>query len=953
VRNIIHIAFFCILAWSAMGQKPHFRAHALPEEFAHNRIQQFLQSSAGYIWLGCSDGLFRFDGHKVVSIAQAEPEHPFSVRSLYEDKNGRLWAGLESGEVHFLSPNGKLQLWDPEEGHPQAPVVAFAEDHSGAFWIATYGEGLYCLKNGRLYNFSAEDGLGGDEIYDMAVDTLGQIWCGTDRGIYLVGWDGERKTVRRLGKEAGLPDEIVRIILADDRCGIWAGMYDGGLCRFDPITQQVDYVVPDWPFGVVTALACFHHREVWIGTEGNGLLRLDLETGKLESLSTREEGPGSRIYDLTRDDEGIVWAAGSSRGFFSANRHFEFVKGSPADIQAVLAGRQGGVWVGAQQGIYRKQKGAEVFEQMLPGLSPNVVSLYEDNFGNVWIGTFGEGVIGFQPSSGKTLHIREGDRLVNGSVLSIDGRDSVIWLATLGGVSQWTLRGNPLENGQIAHRAFDQESGLGSNYIYKVMVDKTGRTWFGTDGKGVSVWDDEVMWSFPNADTMPLRAVYSLAEDGQGNIWLSTSGQGLFRFNGQRFFPVSLKEGIRNLAISGIANTANGQLLIVHRNGLDLLDPETGHLIYYDQESGIPEAEPSLNAIDADVHGDVWIGLPESLIRFSSLEEPQRIHPITRIEQVFLLMDTIDWQVHNDFGFRQNFLVFDYVGIWYTDPGSVTYRYMLEGYDRDWIYTRDQRATYSNLPPGRYTFKVSSTENGVFAGEPVVEYAFRIRPPLWLRPWFILLAIMVGGVLAFLFVKNRESRMQRLEKLKQESIRSQYEALKSQINPHFLFNSFNTLISFIEENPALAVEYVERLSDFYRVILAYREKERITLEEELRLVRDFGYLLEKRFGQNFALDIRIDKPAGYYVAPLALQILVENAVKHNVVSKAKPLRVRIEIQADGYLLVANSLQPKLTAEPSTGFGLSGIIDRYSLLTERPVLVEKEGEEFCVKIPLLT
>lgn len=941
------------MAWGAAGQKPHFRAHALPEEYAHHHIRQFLQSSEGYIWLGCSGGLFRFDGQRTVPFALEGPGKPFSVRSLYEDKKGRLWVGLESGAIHFLDPYGKLQLWDPEEGLPQAPVVAFAEDPSGVFWIATYGEGLYCLKNGRLYNISTEDGLGGDEVYDMAVDTLGQVWCGTDRGLNLVGWDGERKTVRSLGREAGLPDEIVRLILADERCGLWAGLYDGGICRINPVTQKAEYVVPDWEYGVVTALACFHHKEVWIGTEGNGLFRLDLETGKLESLSPREEGPGNRISGLLRDDEGIVWVAGNSSNFYSANRHIEFAGNSPPDIQAVLAGRNGQVWVGAQQGLFRKMKDADAFERMLPGLSPNVVSLYEDAYGNIWIGTFGEGIIGLQPSSGKTLQIREGPLLVNGSILSIDGRDSVIWLATLGGVSQWTLRGNPLEKGRIAHRAFDRESGLGTNYVYKVMIDKKGHTWFGTDGKGISVWDDGVMWSFPNADTLPLRAVYSLAEDRQGNIWLSASGQGLFRFNGQRFFPVSLKEGIRNLTISGIAGTANGHLLIVHRNGIDLLDPATGHLIYYDQESGIPQAEPSLNALDADLHGNVWIGLPECLIRFSSLEEPQRIHPVTRIEQVFLLLDTIPWQQQRNFNFRQNFLVFDYVGIWFTDPGSVTYRYMLEGYDRSWIYTRDQRATYSNLPPGRYTFMVSSTENGVFLDEPVVEYSFRIRPPLWQRPWFILLAIMAAAAMAYIFLKNRDARLQRLEKLKQESIRSQYDALKSQINPHFLFNSFNTLIAFIEENPSQAVEYVEKLSDFYRMILAHREKDRITLEEELRLVRDFGYLLEKRFGSNFILDISVPAPGGYYVAPLALQILVENAVKHNVVSKAKPLQVRIAKQNGDYLVVTNTLQPKLTAEPSTGFGLRGLIGRYSLLTDRPVLVESGEREFCVKIPLLT
>ena len=193
--------------------------------------------------------------------------------------------------------------------------------------------------------------------------------------------------------------------------------------------------------------------------------------------------------------------------------------------------------------------------------------------------------------------------------------------------------------------------------------------------------------------------------------------------------------------------------------------------------------------------------------------------------------------------------------------------------------------------------------------------------------------------------------MRRIEKLKQESIRSQYETLKSQINPHFLFNSFNTLLAFIEESPALAAEYVEKLSDFYRVILAYREMEKISLAEELKLTENFGYLLKKRFGDNFSLEINVETNS-YFVAPLVLQMLVENAVKHNVIGKNKPLKVRIELQKDDYILVANNLQLKLTAEQSTGFGLNGIISRYSMLSERPVIVEETEQEFRVRVPLL-
>ncbi|MCB0619075.1 MAG: hypothetical protein KDC41_10310, partial [Saprospiraceae bacterium] len=151
-------------------------------------------------------------------------------------------------------------------------------------------------------------------------------------------------------------------------------------------------------------------------------------------------------------------------------------------------------------------------------------------------------------------------------------------------------------------------------------------------------------------------------------------------------------------------------------------------------------------------------------------------------------LEPIDFRRVSDFSHRQNSLVFDYVGLWYTDPSTVKYRYMLDGYDQRWIYSRDRLATYSNVPPGSYVFRVTSTENEAFDQEPIVEYAFTIHKPFWLQWWFILLCTAFGFSQVYLFLKLRDERMQREALLKKEKIESQFEALKSQINPHFLFN---------------------------------------------------------------------------------------------------------------------------------------------------------------------
>ncbi|MDX1913315.1 MAG: sensor histidine kinase, partial [Saprospiraceae bacterium] len=182
-------------------------------------------------------------------------------------------------------------------------------------------------------------------------------------------------------------------------------------------------------------------------------------------------------------------------------------------------------------------------------------------------------------------------------------------------------------------------------------------------------------------------------------------------------------------------------------------------------------------------------------------------------------------------------------------------------------------------------------------------------------------------------------------------VESQFEALKSQINPHFLFNSFNTLITIIEENPRVAVEYVEHLSDFYRSIMAYRERDFISLEEEMELVNSFSFLLQKRYETGFRVVSRLNGQSGQ-VMPLALQMLVENAVKHNVISASKPLTVEIFTENDGYITVRNNIQKKIKPEPSTHFGLQSLVNRYQLLGEKPVLVEDNVAFFTVKVPLV-
>jgi len=189
------------------------------------------------------------------------------------------------------------------------------------------------------------------------------------------------------------------------------------------------------------------------------------------------------------------------------------------------------------------------------------------------------------------------------------------------------------------------------------------------------------------------------------------------------------------------------------------------------------------------------------------------------------------------------------------------------------------------------------------------------------------------------------------ERLKKEQVSARYETLKNQVNPHFLFNSLNVLASLVHKDADQAELFIRQLSTVYRYILESRDKELVPLTEELTILRAYLFLMDIRFGASLQTDIRLPEPASGQVAPLTLQMLVENALKHNEASKAHPLHLEI-FSENGYLVVRNNLQGKNALPESTGVGLPNIQARYQALTGKEVLISDKDGFFTVKVPAI-
>ncbi|HYV91738.1 MAG TPA: two-component regulator propeller domain-containing protein [Chitinophagales bacterium] len=961
-KRAIGILFFVLCVLVTHAQIPFLKELQITRDGSSIKINRIYQDSQHFIWIGTSQGLFRYDGYNFQKIQGSDSTAHPSVNAIMRDTSGRLWIGYEDGAIRILQHN-RLTKFQPEEGVPKVAITDFVQDSSGNIWFSTYGEGLYVLTQHHIYNFNTDDGITDNFVYSITVCKNGNVWCGTDEGLSICSWKNGKKSVERLSQAQGLPDNIVRSVQSDTCGKIWVGMQDKGLCYFDLDSDR--FVVPSnllhWDYGAVTCICLLRHNELWVGTEKSGITDVELFGAMRVRSCGRVSGmSANRINDLIQDAEGNMWIAANTALLFSPGEKLEFmhsVNGIPlTDIQSILYRKNGELWLSTPKDLWainlNDQEGKtirKVFENNQLGAS-SILCMYEDPYSNIWIGTFGRGVFYYESKSGVLQNIREANGLANDNVLSIAGKGNDVWFASLGGVSRCKLTG---DHSYSALQTFTEENGLKENYVYNVFIDSKNRVWFGTDGKGITVYENNAFRNYSKEAGLKSNVIYSITEDSHGTIWFSTQDAGIYSFDGKNFHNYSLSEGLSETDISSIKADDNGNIIIVNDHGIDVMQTANHHFLYYGQESDISEIDPNLNASFKDDEGNIWIGTKSGIVKIRMPSKMVDERPFTVLNSVKIFLKDIDEKQKPVFSYKQNHVSFDYAGLYFSNPEKVIYEYKLDGYNQEWIKTHDRFITFPNLRPGAYNFHIRSALSNQFDNATMLSFPFTIKNPFWQEPWFYLFAFIVVVSAVYFFIKIREKNLRREEQLKKESIEFQFETLKSQINPHFLFNSFNTLSALIDEDRDVAITYVDNLSDFYRSILTYKDVDVISLKEEWQLTMNYVYLLKQRHGSAFNLIDEVkEKRQDLFLPPLTLQMLVENAVKHNVVSKERPLTIRLFMNNEETLVVENNLQPKSQQPISTKFGLRSISDRFEYLGGKPISIQQTFDQYRVELTLI-
>ncbi len=946
--------FFCIRLVAQIIPAKKFQ---IENEAGALKINVLYKKKNGFILVGTQKGLYKFDGLKFNAISFPNPDFTDNVTAIHEDKKGKLWIGFESGRIAHVI-NNQLVYWNPEEGTPKQKITGIISDINNNVWFSTSGEGLYHTSNGHVYLINEEEGLKEKNINAICNTNGNQVLAATDQGLAIINVSNPEKGIHFISLKDGLPDYIITSIFQINNNEYLLGFQDKGICIYNHLTKKITTPLSanQWKYGTVTSLACAQHK-IWIGTENEGVIVIDSATHQISTAVITSE---KQVSDVLIDDFENIWIAGKLNSVSRIHGFNITLFPLPSSIlfdhlHTILKDDNENFWLTDQKNhllIYNSTLTKLLSTFILPGINEktDITSLHQDQNGNIWAGTVGNGLFIINPDKMTHRRFPENIAFNTRTILSVNGKNNKIFISSLEGPFYIETNTNAAFSGEHFYKELDVSS-AGSNYIYAIFEDRKGDKWFATDGNGI-IRFHKGSYTVYGKNILNDDRIYSITEDRKGDIWFSTAAHGIYKFNGA-FHNYGIKEGLTDLHISSLRCDKMGNIVIIHKKGIDVLDPVTGKINFLNSSNGISRINTEdLDASTLDADGNIYLATENGIAEFAPVtaDLPQTK---TIIEHVSLFMKQLDDDHLPEFHYEDNNFTFSFTGLYYTDPEQVLFQYRLEGFDTSWINTTDRVVTFSKLPPGKYVFRIRSALNKNFRFASEATYAFTIMQAFYKTWWFILLCVLFVTFIVVLIVRNREKSLRHLEKLRSEKIQFQFEVLRNQINPHFLFNSFNTLISIIDDDPKVAIEYVEQLSDFFRDIVKYRDKEIIPLEEELGLLQNFFYLQQKRFGDQIQIKISIsaDEQKNSFIPPLTLQLLMENAIKHNTISKNYPLIISIDMSASG-VIVSNNITSKREITKGEGMGLQNIINRYTLLSNKTVNINHTSTQFIVTLPII-
>jgi ligand-binding sensor domain-containing protein/signal transduction histidine kinase len=708
----------------------------LPEE----TVQAFAQTRDGYLWIGTSGGLVRFDGiHFTVFDRQNTPElHENSIFCLMVARDGALWIGTEGGGLARYA-QGQFRSWTAREGLSNDFVRSLAEDAKGNIWAGT-DNGLLRLEGDRFVRVDGTGDVPALAVHKICLDRDGGLWVGGSKLILMRGGAVTEYTMRGESSQ-----NRVKSILQTQDGTIWVGTVSG-LNRMAQGRKSFERM--GGITGTVRALRQTTDGVLWIGTIGQGVY--EYRGSRLTQITAPQSLPSNTVLNFFEDDERNFWI-GTQAGMLRLTRAqvsiIPLPKANDSDFGTIYMDRDGSFWIGSTL-LFRMKNGA-VMPMHPPGTDgDHVRQVYRDRSGALWVGTDGDGV--YRIADRETAHLTTREGMSNNFVRAMtQDRDGSMWVAADEGLNH-ILR----ENGRPRIVSYQMRDGLAYFSTRALLEDRNGDLWIGTD-RGVSHLRDGIFLSDAVTAALAQMKVWAIHEDADGGLWFGTRNSGLFRYREGKLAHFTAADGLPGNAIYQTLEDAAGRLWISGPNGVALVNrheldaqadsfPRHFALIFYSTADMAANTEiyggtQSSGCITPQ--GDVWFPSNLGPLHIPSPGRTALAPPSLLIQSV--LADGRPVAADGKAVLRpgNGRLEFDFTPIQLRSQEGLRFRYMLEGFDKDWSAPSMSRiADYTNLPAGRYRFRVETFD--VSNPDATNEASIAIvQRPFFYRTWWF----MAGG----------------------------------------------------------------------------------------------------------------------------------------------------------------------------------------------------------------
>ncbi len=807
---------------------------------SQNSITSIIQDYKGLIWIGSYDGLNRFDGFSTI-VKRHDPKNPNSLKEnrilcLSEGSEGKIWIGTEGGGVNIYDPDKDAFSHHTMENHdiPSNNIHCICSGLNGNIWIGTDSSltlattdpkgrinfshlktlglvsKLTCDKKGNiwvaaqtgLYVIPAKTPVSGNRInaiktdvlkdpyiYALFCDRFNNIWISTYNSLFQIQQKGknwqEMTASNRMSQVFPGAGAIVRSMVEDSNGSLWLGTEQSGLRKIGIDTEgnisgisTFDINTPFCNISDNNIRALFTDRTnvLWIGFHKKGINYADI-CGKQFNLLTEicspvmnELGYKSKfISSILCDSGNKVWLISEEEGIYVYNRktrHIVFLSEFPEakSISAVMESKAGDIWTGGLNALFKidqsdlKNNRFHLKKALQLNSGGIIRTICEDLYGHIWFGSItGEGLCRFNPKSGELTSYHASDGISSGKMFYFlsDNRKPVIWAGTLdGGLIR--VEYYP-DNDRIKTTTFTTSGNfkLKSNHIWNLYQEQSGNLWIGTDaGLDKMEFDIDGNISSIRSIDLPLLSgikIMAITEDLDHRFWLNCS-QGLYLYDPQNeeVKIYTHEDGLQSNTFTEAASIApDGWIFTGGINGANYFLPSRIKDNPYTSQVAI---------VNFRIHEKV-------------------IKPSERIGKRIILQKDINATEEITLDHRSNNFMFEYVAIHYAVTGKNQFRYMLEGFDKDWILTGSNLrvAAYSNLPAGKYTFKIKSSNNDGVWSDNIKEIRITILPPPWKTGWayfgYILCILgLIYFVIHYLLTKQNLRHELQIERIEKEKI---------------------------------------------------------------------------------------------------------------------------------------------------------------------------------------